>query len=78
MLMCAAICLQYKDAKKGMIGLEGFGRLLDAAGRLVSAPGARLHACMLLRPPRTSRRRRRQAPCIIPDLPWQPSRMLVG
>lgn len=33
---------QYKDPKKGMIGVEGFGRLLDSAGRLVRAAG---HGC---------------------------------
>ncbi len=28
--------LQYKDARRGKVGVEGFGRLLDDAGRLVS------------------------------------------
>lgn len=32
-----SLALQYKDAKKGMIGVDGFGRLLDSAGRLVRA-----------------------------------------
>lgn len=31
--------LQYKDAKRGKVGVEGFGRLLDDAGRLVSMAG---------------------------------------
>jgi hypothetical protein len=33
---CARLFHKYKDAKKGMIGVEGFGRLLDSAGRLDS------------------------------------------
>jgi hypothetical protein len=33
---CPHVCpLQYKDPKRGAIGVDGFGRLLGDAGRLV-------------------------------------------
>lgn len=38
--------LQYKDPRKGLIGAEGFGRLLEKAGRLVRPRRLESGACL--------------------------------